>query len=782
MESGIPFKKIAFIGGYAPRQCGIATFTTDLCENIAAEFPATTCLTVAVTDRAAGYDYPPRVRVEVQEHDLDSYRRAADFLNLGHVDAVCLQHEYGIFGGPAGSHILNLLSELRMPVVTTLHTVLRDPNPQQRRVLERLGQLSDRLVVMSQRGKQFLRDIYNINERRIDVIPHGVHDVPFATPPAAKERFGVAGKVVLLTFGLLSPNKGIEHVIEALPAIVARHPQVVYMLLGATHPNVRRQHGEAYREQLQRLAESRGVAKNVIFMDRFVSLPELMEFISAADIYITPYLNAAQISSGTLAYTLGAGKAIISTPYWYAEELLAEGRGVLVPFSDAGAIADSVRGLLDDDEARDAMRQRAYDYGREMTWSKVARSYVASMRAAYEERSRNPRPVFMPRAFERRLADRLPVNLHHLQRMTDDTGLLQHATFTVPNYAEGYTTDDNARGLCAAVLLERLGESPIGPACDLALRYLAFLRFAFDASSGRFHNFLSFDRRWLDQVGSEDCQGRALESLGLVIRRSQQADLCGAAAQLFEAALPAVASFSSPRAWAFTLLGLSHYLQRFSGDRAALALRDDLALRLHARLLESQAPEWPWFEDRLTYSNAVLPHALLLSAQAMGRPELASAALTALRWLFSVQESPEGHFMPIGSNGFFVRGQAQARFDQQPVEAQVMISACLAARALTGDELWNRLGQRAFDWFLGKNDLQHPLYDPQSGGCRDGLHPDGCNQNQGAESTLAFLLAQLELRLADAAALTPRSTEMHPNPARILVPSLSKSEVPGALQ
>src|SRR6202165_1354781 len=378
--------RVAFIGNYLPRQCGIATFTTDLCEAFATEYNETTCIAVPVNDTAEGYPYPSRVRFELTEKDIDSYRRAADFLNINNVDLVCLQHEYGIFGGRAGSHILALLRELRMPIVTTLHTILREPDPDQRRVLEEVAGLSDRLVVMSERGVAFLHEIYGVPLEKICLIPHGIPDVPFVDPSFHKDLFGVEGKIVLLSFGLLSANKGIENVISALPDILAKHPNVVYIILGATHPHVIQHDGETYRLSLQLLAQEKGVESNVIFYNRFVSLEELIEFIGAADIYITPYLNAAQITSGTLAYTLGAGKAVISTPYWYAEELLAEGRGVLVPFADAGAIAEQVIELFDKAADRDAMRKRAYMLGREMTWPKVAQSYLTSFQRAVAQR------------------------------------------------------------------------------------------------------------------------------------------------------------------------------------------------------------------------------------------------------------------------------------------------------------------------------------------------------------------------------------------------------------
>ena len=738
-------RRVAVIGNYLPRRCGIATFTTDLCEALAAAFPDLSCFAIPVNDTPEGYPYPPRVRFELQQNELSSYQRAADFLNINNVDLVCLQHEYGIFGGPAGSHILALLRELRMAVVTTLHTILEQPDPHQRQVLLELAQLSDRLVVMSRRAVAFLRDLYGVPEEKIDFIPHGIPDVPFVDPNFYKDQFGLQGKVVALTFGLLSPNKGIEHVIQALPPVLKSFPNLVYVVLGATHPHVRLRDGESYRLSLERLARACSVDGNVVFHNRFVSLQELVEFIGAADLYITPYLNPAQIVSGALAYTVGAGKAVISTPYWYAQELLAEGRGLLTPFRNPAALADGMIRLLEDEAERHAMRKRAYLAGRDMIWPRVARLYMQSFLRARTQRTFRPRPAFVAITLNQRPSELPEIKLDHLRALTDDTGLLQHAVFTVPNYSAGYTTDDNARALEAAVLLEDTGPTQIP-----AARYLAFLWHAFNAPHGRFRNELAYDRRWLDEVGSEDCHGRALSALGLLLAHSRNPGLRGLAARLFDLALPAVLAFTSPRAWAFSLLGIHHYLRRFPGDRAAQNARERLAARLLELWRAHRSPDWPWFEPILAYSNAALPHALLLAAQGMARPDLLQTALEALGWLIEIQRAGGDHLVPIGSNGFYPRGGPRARFDQQPVEAHATVAACLEAWRATQDPRWRLEAQRAFEWFLGRNDLGLPLYDPSTGGCRDGLHPDRVNQNQGAESTLAFLLSLLEMRRAGA--------------------------------
>lgn len=740
----VSLRRVAVIGNYAPRRCGIATFTTDLCESLARQFPETACLALPVNDTADGYAYPPRVRFELSQNDLGSYTTAADFLNVNNIDLVCVQHEYGIYGGPAGSHLLALLRELRMPVVTTLHTILDAPDANQRRVLEELGQLSDRLVVMSKRGVQFLEKIHGIPRDKVDLIPHGIPDVPFVDPNFHKDQFGLEGKIVILTFGLLSPNKGIEYVVRALPPVLRRFPNVVYAVVGATHPHIQRREGETYRLSLERLARSLGIDRHVIFYNRFVSLEELLKFIGAADLYITPYLNRAQIVSGTLAYTVGAGKAVISTPYWYAEELLADDRGMLAPFADAEAMAAQILRLLENDAERHAMRKRAYLLGRQMIWPNVARLYMASFERACEERARHPRRAFQASTLQDRAADLPLLQLRHLGNLTDETGVLQHAIFTDPNYAEGYTTDDNARALALAALLEAGEEEVPLP----SHRYQAFLWYAFDPAKGRFRNFLAYDRRWLDETGSEDCQGRALWALGLVLGRSRDAGLRGSAGRLFDLALPAAERFTSPRAWAYILLGIHEYLKRFPGDRAAQTLREAFVQKLLDLYQHAHGADWLWFEDILSYDNARLPHALLVSGRDLARQDVVETGLAALRWLSGIQRCGENHLVPIGSNGFFRRGQQRARFDQQPIEAQATVSACLEAWRVTGDASWRQQAQCAFEWFLGRNDLGLPLYDSATGGCRDGLHADRANQNEGAESTLSFLLALEEMRQA----------------------------------
>ena len=738
-----PIRRIALLGNHLPRQCGIATFTTDLSDAIAAVEPSLDCFVLAMNDGLRRHAYPARVRFELTDSDLGAYTRAADFLNVNAVDVVSLQHEYGIFGGKSGAHLLTLLRQLRMPIVTTLHTVLATPNLQQRRVMDEIIALSDRLVVMTAGGAELLRTVHGIDEDKIDVIPHGIPNVPFA---GSKTRLGVEGRPLILTFGLLSPDKGIESVIDALPAIRSAHPDVVYIILGATHPHVVEHQGETYRLMLEDRARRLGVEGNVIFHNRFVNQSELSEFLAAADIYITPYLNPEQITSGTLAYALGAGKAVISTPYAYARELLADERGILVPWKDPVAIATEMIALLDDPEKRMRMRRRAAAHGRAMLWPAVARSYLDTFERARTENAHRSRIAFRASTVASRPAELPPVNLSHVSVMSSDTGILQHAMFSVPRYDEGYCIDDNARALLLMTLLEDAGTDDPKLVRALASRYMAFVSHAFNRPLGRFRNFMSFSRNWTEEHGSEDSHGRALWALGTVVGASGDPGRQTLAGELFHAALPAVSGFSSPRAWAYALLGIDQYLRAFEGDRNLQASGREIAGRLLDLFRRSDQPDWPWFEGSVTYCNARLPQALIVSGAWIGDKDMSATGLRSLEWLMSIQRTSEGYFAPVGTRGFYERGMEAAVFDQQPVDACATVSACMEAFRATGDHRWSEQARQAFMWFLGQNELRQPLYDPRTGGCRDGLHADRVNENQGAESTLSFLLALMDMR------------------------------------
>lgn len=736
-------RRVAVLGNHLPRRCGIATFTTDLAEALSTAGPELDCFVLAMNDATHQYAYPSRVRFELPDHDVTAYARAADFLNVNAVDVVSVQHEYGIFGGKAGAHLLPLLRELRMPIVTTLHTILSAPNLQQRRVMNEITALSDRLIVMTAGGAGILRQVHGVDAAKIDVIPHGVPKTPLS---GSKNRLGVEGRPLVLTFGLLSPDKGIEYVIDALPEILKHYPDVVYIVLGATHPHVVERDGETYRLMLEDRAKRLGVDGSVIFHNRFVSQSELSEFLAAADIYITPYLNPEQITSGTLAYALGAGKAVISTPYLYAKELLAGERGILVPSRDAGSIAGEIIGLLDDPEKRLELRRRAAEHGETMLWPAVANSYLESFERARAEHKERRQTTFRAATLANRPAELPQVNLDHIEIMTDDTAMLQHAAYNVPRYEEGYCLDDNARALLLMTLIEDAEAADPKTVRRLSSRYLAFVSHAFDPASGRFHNFMSHSRLWVDQFGSEDSHGRALWALGTVVGRSSDPGRHSLAGALFHSALSAVSEFRSPRAWAFALLGIEQYLRAFEGDRNVQASGRAIAERLAGLFRRIDQPEWPWCENSVTYCNARLPQALIATGSWTGDASMTALGLRSLEWLTTIQRTADGYFAPVGTNGFFEKGMTAAAFDQQPVEACATVSACMHAFRATGDHIWTEHARRAFTWFLGQNQLQQRLYDPLSGGCRDALHVDRVNENQGAESTLSFLMALMDMR------------------------------------
>jgi glycosyltransferase involved in cell wall biosynthesis len=736
--------KIALIGNYLPRQCGIATFTTDLLMGLAEENPSGECWAVVMNDIPEGYRYPAQVRFEVNQRVLAEYRLAADFLNMNRVEVVCLQHEFGIFGGENGAHVLELLGNLRMPVVTTLHTVLRSPSAGQLAVARRVAQLSDRLVVMSRHASEILQEVYGVPEAKIAHIHHGIPDVPLWDPNYFKDQYGVEGRKVMMTFGLLSPGKGIETVIDALPNIVTRYPETVYIVLGATHPHVKKEQGESYRFYLQRRARELGVGNHIIFHNRFVELKELCEFLGATDIYVSPYPNPDQIVSGTLAYALGTGKATVSTPYWYAEEMLAEGRGRLVPFKDSTVLAEQIIDLFDHEVECHAMRKRAYTFCREMIWKEVARRYLALFNEVKAKQARSPRPVFRAKTMDMAPRELPQPNLGHIIRLSDDVGILQHAKYIVPDRYHGYCTDDNARALIA-VLMAREMIPNSDALTNLACTYISFLHHAFNEETGRFRNFMGYDRRWLKEVGSEDSHGRAVWGLGEAVALAEAADIQDAAREIFEKALPALMEFFFPRTWSFALGGIHAYLTRYSGDSEVRRIRETLADKLFEKYKQNATDEWPWIEDRLTYANGKIAQALILCGRHMDRGEMLQTGLRSLEWLMTVQTDPKGHFVPVGNNGWYPKRGAKARFDQQPIEALDMIEACREAYDATNDSKWVSHAQRCLEWFLGRNDLGAPLYDHKTGGCCDGLNADGPNRNQGAESTLVCFLSILHL-------------------------------------
>ncbi len=745
--------KAAFVSTYPPRQCGIATFCSDLLNSMRDLYgsgnvnePDQNNFEVIALNRVGeSYNYGREVSFHIRDQHHHDYQRAADFINLTPVDAVSIQHEYGIFGGEDGNYISYLLNGLKKPAVTTLHTVLEEPTPAQKQTMMRICEQSATVVVMANAAVDILKRVYKVPGEKIQLIPHGAPDVPFLDSSYYKDQFQAEGRKVLLTFGLLSPSKGLEYAIEAMEEVVKAHPDALYIILGATHPEVKRLYGEEYRHKLEKMVRDKGLEKNVTFYNQYVSIERLVQFLVATDIYITPYLNREQITSGTLAYALACGKAIVSTPYIYAEELLSEGRGSLVPFKDSRALADELIKLLSDEDLRNRMRKNSYQYGRQMIWKEVARNYAT----AFEQARLCYGDMLAPSAQGADVTERaiLPeVNLKHLRSMTDDTGLYQHAVFSVPDRNFGYCTDDNARSLIAAVMNWRLyKDESIEP---LLNTYLGFLYYALNEKKGRMRNFMSFDRHWQEDIGSEDSHGRTLWALGYTIAHPPGEAVLGMANRLFKEVIKTPLSFTSPRAWAFSAIGADYYLRRFGGDTRVRKIMSELGERVYQLFVENASDDWYWCEDILVYDNARLAQALIVAGNSLDHTEMFETGLKSLQWLLDIQTNPEGgHLSLVGNDGWFVRGGEKARFDQQPVDATALTDACYQAFVLTGKEHWLRSMEWAFNWFFGSNDAHQPLYDFSSGGCYDGIQPGGINQNLGGESIVSMLLALQRVHL-----------------------------------
>jgi glycosyltransferase involved in cell wall biosynthesis len=734
---------LALVGSYVPRQCGIATFTKDLRDALMdsgdVEVPV-----LALDDNEAGYPYPDEVRFEIRANVLKDYQLATDFLNINQIDVVIVEHEYGLYGARSGENVLKLIRNTRMPVITTLHTVLSQPNKEQALVMSGIVEESDRLVVMSELAVSILADTYGAPKRKISVIPHGIPDMPFTDSSFFKARFGLEGKKVLMTFGLLSPGKGLETVIQALPQIVREHKDVMYVVVGAIHPHVMKREGNSYLILLERLAEKLGVREHLVFHNRYVSKDELCGYLGAADIYVTPYPNKDQITSGTLAYAMGAGKAVISTPFLHAQEMLDCQRGRFFPFNDSGALAANVIELLQNPVEYEMLRKKAYEHCRSMTWKEVGLAYRRVALEAVRERQDNPRTVQLHSGDAERIS-RLPdLKLDHLRTLTDDTGILQHAVYTVPNRLHGYCTDDNARALVVAMQYWEITQDD--SILKLANTYLSFLHAAYDAERRHFRNFLSYDRQWKDETElHHDVLGRSLWALGTAVSVAPNEGTVALASRMFCAALGTAETNDSPRACAFALVGIHAYLKRFSGDSYVRRVREILARRLYMQFRENESRNWLWCEDTVTYANGKLPHALLLSGQWLPDPAIVEQGLRSLRWLLENQTDEHDRLNLIGNQGWMRREGTRAKFDQQPIDAMALVEACAEAYRCTKDPFWMRKLRWCLDWFLGNNVTESMLYDAATGGCRDGLYANGANQNEGAESTLAWLISLLTI-------------------------------------
>ena len=740
--------RIAFVSTYPPRQCGIATFTQDLLNAISELYgdvladEAQRFLHVVAMHRGSDeLDYPPEVRFRIRDHREEGYIDAAEFVNLSPIDVVSLQHEYGIFGGDDGSHILEFLEHVRKPVVTTLHTVLLEPSPSQKEVLQEIAARSTLLVAQTRKSAEMLREVYGVPDEKIVVIYHGAPDVPFIDPAYYKDQFGAEGRPLILTFGLLSPNKGIEYAIDAMARVAGEFPEVLYFVVGATHPEVKKRYGERYRLSLEERVKRLGLEDNVVFHNRYVTLEELIKFLIAADIFLAPYLVREQAVSGTITYALATGKAIVSTPSWYAEEMLAEGRGILVPFRDSKAMAEALLELLRDEAKRDRMRKAAYEFGRHFVWREVAGQYASAFERALMAHARAGK-----RAFPTFKLHTLPeVNLSHLERLTDGTGVLQHAVYSIPDRRFGYTTDDNSRALIVTLLhWDLFGDKGIWP---LMYTYFSFLHHA-QREDGRFRNLLTYERAFSEEGDSQDAQGRAIWSLGYAVAAKLPEDLVTLSIQMFKRTLPTWGELSAPRAISFAVLGGARYLEKFPGDTEVRSALQGLYGKLLGAFEGVGDDEWPWPEDVLTYDNARLPQALIAGGRALGVEEGTKLGLEVLEWLWEIQTDPEEkHLSLVGNQGWYPRGGEKARFDQQPLDAAALVDACRVAALATDDPSWWRRMELAFSWFLGRNDVGVPLYDFTTGGCYDGLQPGGVNRNQGAESTISWLMSLLLMKL-----------------------------------
>lgn len=737
---------VTFLATYPPRKCGIGTFTHDLAKNVSKHYGEDLSEkgdvnVAALNDQPGGYDYDSEVGFEINANNRLDYRRAADYVNLSDTKVINIQHEFGIFGGEDGDNLLPFLENVRKPVVSTLHTILKNPSGHQKEVLKKVCCESTKVVVLANKGKELLDGVYGVSPEKVTMIPHGAPDVPFLDTSYYKEDYGVEGRPVILTFGLLSPNKGIEVAIEAMEKVAEEFPEALYIVLGATHPHVKEKHGEEYRLNLEREVKQRGLQHNVAFHEMFVPLDELVKYLVTSDIYLTPYHSREQISSGTLAYAVALGNAVVSTPYWYAEELLADGRGRLVPFKNPDATAEAIIDLLGNEGKRQKMRRSAYEFGRDMIWHSVAASYRDTYDSAVKKYKENPSVSAKGQIDPSDSLPDLPeVKLDHLKIMTDDTGLYQHATYTVPNREFGYTTDDNARAALVALNQWKIFEDK--EALKLLKTYLSFLDFALKEGGKKARNYLAFSRDWEDQGEDEDPHGRLLWAIGNLISESPSDSLAAYGNRLFRKAIEPVSDFTSPRSMAFSILGIRNYLKKFSGDRNRKLIGEDLAGNLLSQLKTNSSSKWIWPEDSVTYENARLPQALIAWGELTSNEEMRDWGLKSLRWLIELQVNSEEDYMSlIGNDGWLVRGGEKADFDQQPVEIAALIDASLEAYNATDEPYYLDTIYMAFNWFLGKNDLGIPLYDFRTGGCKDGLHPSRVNKNEGAESLVSWLIS-----------------------------------------
>jgi glycosyltransferase involved in cell wall biosynthesis len=730
--------KLAFIGTYPPRECGIGTFTNNLFKSMAVNSenrePGYEGFVIALNEIDLTYNYPEEVKLTIRQEHQEDYLQAVKFINLSGSDLCILEHEFGIFGGQNGVYILPLLHRLEVPLIVTLHTILKNPSYNEKAVLQEICKMAHKIVVMSHKAIEFLKSIYNVPVEKIVFIEHGVPDIHFSQEKSKKE-FKLDSKKVLLTFGFIGRNKGIETVLKALPKVVEKHPNVIYIVLGKTHPNVMRHSGEEYRIFLMRLVKGLQLEKHVLFLNEFINTQDLFKYLSASDIYITPYLNEAQITSGTLSYAVGVGSAVISTPYWHATELLAEGRGRLFNFNDSDELTSTLTELLDKPEELNELKRKAYDYGRKITWPKTGEKYVALaeniLKNGYEVITKTDTvldSLILP-----------PFSLIHINRLTDDTGIIQHAKFGIPNLKEGYCLDDNARALLMVLMAYRQMKDI--RALELSPIYISYIHYMQNAN-GTFKNFLSFNRNYLDEVGSEDSFGRTIWALGYLLGNAPNDAYYQTGKLLFFNASPNFEKLKSIRSIANTMIGISYYLKSNPFDDTMTERLRNLANILLNHYNENETPDWKWFESLLAYDNGILPLALLHSAEILNDDKITKTALQSMNFL-TKHTLKDNYLSIIGNEKWYKKEGERSVFAQQPIDAMAMVLMYHQAFHVTKDKDYLNKLYTSFLWFLGENDLRMSLYDFETQGCCDGFESYGVNRNQGAESSLAYLISHL---------------------------------------
>ncbi|QAA83076.1 glycosyltransferase [Aequorivita sp. H23M31] len=726
--------KLAYIGTYPPRKCGIGTFTQNLASAMLTTEKVDEIIVIAINDHDLKYNYPPEVKLSIDQENQSEYRNAANFINESGADACILEHEFGIFGGLSGVYILSLLHRLQIPVISTFHTILETPSYNEKIILKEICRMSSKVVVMSHKAVHFLMDIYGVPKQKIALIEHGLPDIKFDQETSRKE-LKLQDKKLLLTFGFIGRSKGIETVINALPKILEKHPNVLYIVLGKTHPNVLRDAGEEYREYLQELAKTLGVEKNVLMINEFLDENELFKYLAACDIYITPYLSVAQITSGTLTYAMGSGCAVVSTPYWHAAELLADDKGKLFDFNDYEGLAQVINQLLGEPQTLAKIQKKASDYGKTITWPKIGQKYANVVENL----------LSMPQKSSRRSEHEIDLtlmpslSLSHIKRLTDDTGIIQHAKFGIPDFKEGYCLDDNARALLMACMYYRQEKDP--EALELMTVYLSYIHYM-QNENGTFRNFLSFNRNFLDEEGSEDSFGRTIWALGYLLSNASKDAFYQTASELFSNAVPNFGNIKSIRGIAYTILGICYYLKRHSYDNGMKRNLRTLTETLVWHYNQNQSEDWKWFEVLLAYDNGILPLALLQATNFLKDNKVTDVALASMNFLIE-HTLKDGYLSIIGNKDWYVRNKERSIFAQQPIDAQAMVLLCHEAYKLTGDRDYLDKLFTCFMWFLGENDMRMSLYNYETEGCSDGFEIDGVNRNQGAESTLAYFISYL---------------------------------------